>query len=122
MAVASIAEAHAAARFAHPARWRRLARPCVLLALALLASGCPEERNAPEPPPDAQRCESFRDCNDNPCGALRACVGGLCESAQSLVVPCLDGARSAADGGRGHDGAVGRPDAASGGELGDAGP
>ncbi|MCA9580880.1 MAG: hypothetical protein KC416_03740 [Myxococcales bacterium] len=44
-----------------------------------------------KPPPGAAiSCETMADCNTSRCGALRACVDGLCEAFPSIESPCFD--------------------------------
>ena len=73
----------------------------VFVASLLLTAGCPVGWETPKRGPGAM-CDGIPDCNDGrTCGALRACVDGLCEATASLVREC-DGGQS--DGG--FDGAV----------------
>ncbi|MFW5925575.1 MAG: hypothetical protein ACOCV4_05365 [Myxococcota bacterium] len=70
----------------------RIVAFCVLVLLAAVGQGCPRELDEPETPEGVRRCETLADCNAASCGALRACVGGLCEApdAGTLVIPCVD--------------------------------
>lgn len=70
----------------------RAVRMALLLGLASVGWGCPRSLDVPSPPPGVQRCTRTSDCNTATCGALRACVGGLCEApdAGTVVVPCRD--------------------------------
>lgn len=79
----------------------RAAALCVLVLLAAALEGCPRDVEEPETPEGVLRCESLTDCNAATCGALRACVGGLCEApdAGTLVIPCIDGSVTPTDGG-----------------------
>lgn len=55
---------------------------------ALSLAGCPRELQPP-PPGDGPPCAGHADCNEGrTCGPLALCVGGLCEDAPSLAVPC----------------------------------
>ena len=60
----------------------------LLFVLGLL--GCAEELNIPEAPP-GDPCTTLDDCapaGGPVCGALRACVDGVCEATPSLFRAC----------------------------------
>ncbi len=61
---------------------------CVLVLAGVALSGCPRELQPP-PPGEAAPCDGDLDCNGGrTCGALALCIGGFCESAPSVGVPC----------------------------------
>lgn len=55
-----------------------------------LTLGCAEDLETPDPPP-GDPCSTLEDCapaGEPVCGALRACVDGVCEATPSLYRSC----------------------------------
>ncbi len=76
-------------RSRHP-RLRPSVARFAALGLLLALSGCAEDLRVPEAP-EGRACSTYVDCAPNTgplCGALNACVDGVCETEASLFLAC----------------------------------